>query len=284
MKGFWTTLTAAAKLVTEARGSFIAVAFAIFLAGFVFVAFRWRLILRALGCPATVWDTLLTYSAGICIGNITPARILGADAFRIAVIRARTDAEVKVAAASVLYDRGTEVPPIAILALLTLSRFRAYVWVVGAIAAVLAAVILVGPIRRAVMSRVASWQETLVGVEVHRGSVAAAVGLSMLLYLQDVCRMLLIAAAFNVWLTPTQAATMSVLRLVGGAAPVPGGLGVVEGSQMGGLVLFGISTETAAAITLVERAILYGCGTALGAVSLMLLGGRRLLSQVKKAP
>ena len=277
MKAFWTALTDAARLVAQANAGLIAIAFAIFLGSMVIVAFRWRQILAALGCRATVPDTLLTYSAGLCIGNITPARILGADAFRLAVIRSRTGATVRIATASIFYDRFSEVPAITILALLTLSKFRAYMWVAIGVVVLLAALVLTGPVRRAVAARVAAWQETIVGVPVGHGSVAAAISWSLLLYLQDVTRIFLIALAFGVWLTPVQAATMSVVRLIGGAAPTPGGLGVVEGGQIGSLVLFGIPTETATAIVVVERAILYGSATAIGAVSLMLLGGRKVL-------
>ena len=277
MKAFWAALTDAARLVAQANAGLIAIAFAIFLASMVIVGFRWRQILAALGCHATVRDTLLTYSAGLCLGNITPARILGADAFRLAVIRSRTGATVRIATASIFYDRFSEVPAITILALLTFSRFRAYMWVtIGSVVA-LAALVLTGPVRRAVAWRVAGWHETIVGVPVGSRSIAAAVGWSLLLYLQDVTRIFLIALAFGVWLTPVQAATMSVVRLIGGAAPTPGGLGVVEGGQIGSLVLFGIPTETATAIVVVERAILYGSATAIGAVSLMLLGGRKVL-------
>jgi uncharacterized membrane protein YbhN (UPF0104 family) len=277
VKAFWTALTDAARLVAHANAGLIAIAFAIFLGSMVIVAFRWRQILAALGYRATIQDTLLTYSAGLCIGNITPARILGADAFRIAMIRSRTGATVRIATASIFYDRFSEVPAITILALFTLSRFRTYMWVVIGVVVALAALALTGAIRRAVSPRVAAWQETIVGVPVGRGNVAAAISWSLLLYLQDVTRIFLIALAFGVWLTPVQAATMSVVRLIGGAAPTPGGLGVVEGGQIGSLVLFGIPTETASAIVVVERAILYGCATAIGAVSLMLLGGRKAL-------
>lgn len=61
--------------------------------------------------------------------------------------------------------------------------------------------------------------------------------------------------------------------------PIPGGVGVVEGSAIAALVWFGVPLETATAITIVERAILYGCGTILGAACLALLGGRRALEK-----
>ena len=277
MRAFWSAFTAAAALVAHARGSLIAAAFAIFLTSLVIVAFRWRLILRALGCSATVWDTGLTYAAGVCLSNVTPARVLGADAFRLAVIRSRTQASVKIAVASILYDRLSEAPAITILALLALSRLRAYWWTAGVVVAIVAAFFLIAPLRRVATARIVAWHGTLVGVKMAGTSVAAAIGLSGLLYLQDTTRIFLIAGAFGVWLTPAQAATMSVIRLLGGAAPVPGGVGVIEGSQIAGLVLFGIPGETATAITIVERAILYVCGTLIGAAALAVLGGRRLI-------
>src|SRR5665213_264966 len=126
VKAFCAALAAAARLVAHANAGLLAIAFAIFLGSMLIVAFRWRQILAALGCRATVWDTLLTYSAGLCIGNVTPTRILGADAFRLAVIRSRTGATVRIVAASIFYDRISEAPAITILALLTLSRFRTY--------------------------------------------------------------------------------------------------------------------------------------------------------------
>jgi uncharacterized membrane protein YbhN (UPF0104 family) len=278
VRTLWDGATAAAAQVAHARGSFLAAAFAIFLTSFVIVGFRWRLILRALGCRATLWDTTLTYAAGVCVSNITTARTLGADAFRLAVIRSKTAASVRHAAASIVYDRLSEAPAIAVLALLTLSRFHAYRWTAVALVAAIAGLALAGPVRRAIASRIAAWHETLVGEKMPARSVAAAIALAAALYLQDTLRIFLIAGAFNVWLTPAQAATMTVLRLIGGAAPVPGGVGVVEGSQIGGLVLFGIPAETAAAITIVERAILLVCGTAIGGVALALLGGRSVMA------
>jgi uncharacterized membrane protein YbhN (UPF0104 family) len=282
VRKFWSAATAALAQVTHAHPGALAAALILFLTGFAIVGFRWRLILRALGCPATLWDTTLTYAAGVGVSNVTPARTLGADALRLTVISSRTGASVRLAAASIVYDRLSEVPAIAVLALLTVARLRAYRWTVAAI--VVGAVVLAfaRPVRRAIAARIGHWHETLVGEQIPSRSVAAAIALAALLYLQDTGRIFLIAGAFDVWLTPAQTATMTVLRLIGGAAPVPGGLGVVEGSQIAGLVLFGIPTETAAAITIVERAILYVCGTAVGLVALALLGGRSVVARLTR--
>jgi uncharacterized protein (TIRG00374 family) len=70
-----------------------------------------------------------------------------------------------------------------------------------------------------------------------------------------------------------------VIRLATGVVPLPGGVGVAEGGLIAGLVWFGIPIETATAVTVLERAILYGCGTCLGAASLVLLGGRRIVEK-----
>jgi uncharacterized protein (TIRG00374 family) len=93
-----------------------------------------------------------------------------------------------------------------------------------------------------------------------------------------------VAAAFGVFLSPSQAATLTSIRLLSGLIPIPGGVGVVEGSAIAALVWFGIPVETATAITIIERAVLYGCGTLIGAVSLALLGGRRVLDRRAKEP
>jgi uncharacterized membrane protein YbhN (UPF0104 family) len=277
--GLWNTLTAAATLLTQVRVGFVAGALAVYLISVVIVAFRWRLVLRALGSRPGMWDTLLTYSAGVFVGNVTPARTLGGDACRLALIRSRTEVSVKLATASILYDRASEVPAIAVLALLTLPTLRPSAPILGGIVLVAALLVIAGPLRRAVSARVALWHDALVGVHVGGGSVAAALGCSMLVWLQDIVRIMLVAAAFRVRLAPSQAATLTMLRILGGVVPVPGGIGVVEGGLIAGLVWFGIPAGTAAAITIVERAILYGCGTCIGALSLMVLGGRRVLDR-----
>lgn len=283
MTGLWNTLTTAAKLLTEVRVGFVVGALGVYLISIGIVAVRWRLILRALGVRVSVWDSLLTYSAGVFAGNVTPARTLGCDACRVGLIRTRSDASIAIATASVLYDRASEAPAVALVALLALPTLRPSALIVTAIAVVLATLLLVGPVRRGIASQFAGWHATLVGVPVGRGTVAAALGCSMLVWIQDVTRITLVAAAFGVWLTPSQAATLAAFRLLSGLIPVPGGVGVTEGSYIGGLVWFGVPTETAAAITIVERAILFGVGTCLGAVSLMLLGGRRVLNKRAQA-
>ena len=70
------------------------------------------------------------------------------------------------------------------------------------------------------------------------------------------------------------------MTIVGGFVPTVGSIGAIDGSMVAGLMLFGATAEAAVAITVVGRAISYGVSTALGALALALLGGRRVLQMV----
>src|SRR5262249_10559324 len=93
----------------------------------------------------------------------------------------------------------------------------------------------------------------------------------------DIVRLLIVGRAFGVTFEPGQAATVSLLRLASGLAPVPAGIGVVDGALIGGFVWLGLPASTAAALAIRGRAIGYGWGTALGAVALRLRGGSAAL-------
>ena len=279
MTAFWQTFTSAGALLAHLRVGFALAALGIFLASVVIVGIRWRLILRALGVTTTTWNAIVTYSAGVFVGNVTPARTLGNDASRIALIRLRTTASVKVATASVVYDRASEGPAVAAVALLAIPTIRPPFITLTIIVLVLAVLAFVPAVRRAISTRITRWHDAIVGVPVGRSSVVGVLGCSMVVWMQDVLRITLVAAAFGVFLTPSQAATLTSIRLLSALVPIPGGVGVVEGSAIAALVWFGVPLETATAITIVERAILYGCGTILGAACLALLGGRRALEK-----
>jgi uncharacterized membrane protein YbhN (UPF0104 family) len=276
---FWHTFTSAGALLAHLHVGFALAALGMFLASVGVVAVRWRLILGALGVTMTTWDSMVIYSAGVFVGNVTPARTLGNDAVRVTLIRMKTTASVKVATASVVYDRASEGPAVAAVALLSIPTIRPPFIVVSVIVLVLVVLAFVPAVRRAISNRIAKWHDAIVGIPVRRSSVVAVLGCSMVVWIQDVARITFVAAAFGVFLTPSQAATLTSIRLLSGLVPIPGGVGVTEGSAIAALVWFGTPLETATAITIVERAILYGCGTAIGAVCLALLGGRRVLEK-----
>lgn len=279
MSALWQTFSGAAALLTHVHPGFALAALVIYLSAAWLAGARWCLILRALGATCTTWNAVVTYSAGVFVGNVTPMRTIGNDAVRIALIRTRSDASVKAATASVVYDRVSELPAVVMVFLLAVPTLHPSMAAVAAASAVVALLAFVPVVRRAIARRLAAWHETIVGVPVGRGSVAAALACSVGVWILDVTRFTLVAAAFGVFLTPAQAATITASRLLAGLVPVPGGVGVIEGSAIGLLVWFGYPADTATAITAVERLILFGCGTALGGISLALLGGRRMLDK-----
>ena len=78
-------------------------------------------------------------------------------------------------------------------------------------------------------------------------------------------------------LTVQQAATVTVMSIVGGFVPTVGSIGAIDGSLVAGLMLFGANAQEAVAITLVGRAISYDVSTDAGALALAFLGGRGVL-------
>jgi hypothetical protein len=283
LTGLWHTFTSAAALFTHIHLGFALAALVIYLSSAYLAGARWALIIRALGATCTAWNAVVTYSAGVFVGNVTPMRTLGNDAVRIALIRMRSDASVKAATASVVYDRASELPAVGVILLIAMPTLHPSVLVIVAVALVLAVLGLVPSVRGAIAARITKWHDAIVGVPVSRGNVLAALACSMGVWLLDITRITLVAAAFGVFLTPSQAATLTAIRLVSGIAPIPGGVGVIEGTAIAGLVWFGLPVETATAITILERAILFGCGTAIGGVCLTLLGGRRVLEKRAQA-
>ena len=285
MRELWSTITAATAVLGHVKVTFVLAAFAIDTASLVLMAFRWRILLRTLGSGASLWEALLAYSAGVCVCNITPARTVGGDACRAALIRRPEGSPpLKAIAASVFYDRAADVPGILLLGVIALPL----IWPKSLRWAGLAALVLVAiafaarPLYRRLVSRIGQWHRTAIG-DLRGRPVAGAVGLSLVIWLLDITRIILVGMALGVAFVPSQAAAVSLLRLGSGAVPVPAGIGVVDSALVGGFMWLGQPAPTAAAMAVVERVIVYGWSTALGAVSLLLLGGSRALKKARTA-
>jgi uncharacterized membrane protein YbhN (UPF0104 family) len=286
MTWLWSTITATTDVISHARLGFVAAAFIVDTLALVVMAFRWRILLHGVGSRATLWETLLAYSAGVCVGNITPARTLGGDAGR-AVLIPRPDGvpPLKAIAASVVYDRATDVPGFLLLGLIALPalNLESPPWILMAALAAVAAVAALPVSRRRLASRFARWHEWMIGGTMN-ASIAAAVSCSLTIWLLDMTRIMLVGRAFDVPLLPSQAAVVSLIRLGSGLIPVPAGIGVVDSALVGGFVWLHLPTTTAIALAVVERAIVLGWATALGAVALLLLGGMRALNKARAIP
>jgi uncharacterized membrane protein YbhN (UPF0104 family) len=269
---------------------YVAAALALYVLGVSAAGLRWRLILAALGHRVPVADALLTYLAGIFVNNVTPASRLGGEACRIAAIGLRSRVPAAAATVSAVYDRLSEVPPVAGLMLCSIPALISVgVQVHDPLLAmpIAAGVAAVGYLayRRFLHERTwwKSWRERVSAGALDRGTAALAVGWSSIVWVQDVIRLMTVAAAFGVTLTVSQACVLAVLTIVGGVVPTVGGLGAIEGGLVAGLMLFGVSAHTAAAITAVERTISYVFATSAGAAAFVLIGGRTLWNAVRSA-
>jgi hypothetical protein len=273
--------------LADARLPLVGVALALHLAGLVITGERWRVVIVALGPRLRLARTTLINLAGIFVRNATPTTGLGGDASRIALLCAE-GVPLPRATASFAWVRLAEFPPIALLVALSMpvavagvrhvSDPRLTPRVIAAAMAVAGAVLWIK--RKALHTRVADlWQRTR-PVHISRRAIALAVFYATFAQIETIARQIVVAAAFGLPLTIPQAATVTVMGIVGGFAPTVGGIGAIDGSLVAGLILCGATTETAIAITLVERAISYGVGTALGAAALAWLGGRGVLRTV----
>jgi uncharacterized membrane protein YbhN (UPF0104 family) len=286
MQELRSTITAAVGVLGQAELSLVAAAFAVDTVAMILMAFRWWVLLRRLGSGASLWEACLAFAAGVCVCNLTPARMVGGDACRAALIRRPGGVPpVKAIAASVFYDRLTDVAGFLMLGVLALPAIqpRAPRRVGLALLALAVVAFLARPLFRRLASRIDRWHEAVIGHTMGR-SVAAAVGCSLVIWLLDITRVMIVAQAFGVRIGPSQAAVVSLLRLGSGAVPVPGGIGVVDGALVGGFMWLGQPAATAAAMAVVERSIVYGWTSALGGVSLLLLGGVRALKKARTVP
>jgi uncharacterized membrane protein YbhN (UPF0104 family) len=278
----WQAVVAAVERVSTARPGYVLAVLGLYVISLFIVGARWRGFLRAVGGEVGVGRATLATLGGISVGNLTPSSRLGGEAMRIALVRLSGRVTWRQGTIAVIWDRLSEVPSVAVLAVMATfavhdlsSRWRTAALVTG-LAAVLVAVGLGLRHIRASGTTPAGWRERLALDRIRLSVFSSGVGLSALLWLQDVCRLWCAAMAFGVMLSPTRVAVLAVLTVLGSLVPTVGGLGAVEGGLVAGLVAFGVGFPTAAAITAAERLVSYGFGTAAGGLVVALLGGRSL--------
>jgi len=283
--GLWSAATATMTVMRHADVRFIGAAVAVDTLSLVLMAFRWRRLLHSMGSGASLWETLLACSAGVCVCNITPARAVGGDACRAALIRRPGGSPpVKAVAASVVYDRMTDVAGVLMLGVVSAPTLKPTLprWSILALLALpaLAAALAAPYLYRRFGPQIARWRPAVIGGAVG-AAAAAAVVCSLAIWTLDIGRIMLVGRAFGVRFVPAQAAAVSLLRLGSGLVPVPAGIGVVDGTLVAAFLWLGLPPSTAAALAIVERAIVYAWGTTLGAVALLLRGGSRALQRAR---
>ncbi len=272
-----------------ARPGYILLALSLYVASLFIVGARWRGFVRSVGGEVAVWRASLATLGGIAVNNLFPSGRLGGEACRIALVRRHGVVTWRQATVSAVWDRLSQVPAIAILVVLAVLALKdlASNWhQMAALGAVMLALVAAGfAIRHLRRSKPAEggWREHLAFNRSNLRVFGIGIGLSGLVFLQDVLRISCAALAFGVSLPPTKIAVLSIVSLVGGLAPSLGGFGPVEGGLVAGLMAFGVDLPTAAAITAAERLISYGFSTSAGSAVVALLGGRSLWKTIRQA-
>lgn len=290
MLGIWHVVVESAKRLTTARPGYILIAFGLYILSLFIVGARWRGFVRSVGGEVAVWRASLATLGGIAVNNLFPSGRLGGEACRIALVRQTGVVTWRQAAVSAVWDRLSQVPAILVLAVMAVLALKHLVSSWRQLAALgIALAVLVGAgfaIRHLHRSdaRLGGWRERLALDQADLRVFSVAVGLSGLVFLQDMLRVGCAALAFGVSLSPTQVAVLSMVSMIGGLAPSLGGLGPVEGGLVAGLMAFGVDLPTAAAITAAERLISYGFSTSAGAAVVALLGGKSLWATIRRAP
>jgi len=273
--------------LAHAQIGLVALAVALHVVGLIITGERWRVVIAGLGSRLSLYQTTLINLAGIFVRNATPTTGLGGDASRIALLRAH-GVPLPRATASFAYVRLAELPPLALLVVLTTpvvaqlaSRSVTAVGVTALLLAVIAAIAWVA--RERLREHLRSLWTRTEQLRVDRRALGLALFYATLAQVETNARQIVVAAAFGLPLSIQQSAAITAMTIVGGFVPTIGSIGAIDGSMVAGLMLCGANAETAVAITIVGRAISYGLSTAAGALALALLGGRRLLRMVSEA-
>ena len=298
-----TVMTAVRDALARAEPAWVMLAIAIYVVSVAVVAFRWRTMIAGVtGTRVPFGPLVLATLASSFVNNVTPAARLSGEACRVvALVRMRV-ATTAQATAVAAYERLTEAPAVVLLALaafFVVGRFESTSLtsltslIPGAAAAAIAGALLVlsaalyvarGVLARAWRRLADRWRQ-LGSISVAPSTLGTTAALSGVVWLLDVLRLAIVAAAFGAPIGPLRAAALAAITIVAGWVPTIGGLGAVEGGLVAGLVSFGVTPADAVAITIVERAMSYGLATVAGAGALSLLGGRSLWNAVRmRAP
>jgi glycosyltransferase 2 family protein len=273
----------ALRRLVEADPLWVASAVAVYALGISAAGARWRLLVRVLGGRIPWLYASLSVVAATFVNNVTPTGRLGGEACRIAITRMRGQLSLSLAALGTLGDRLCDIAVLGLMALVAVPALGPILGPrLGPIALGLAAIaILVAIFGRWFRAMLHAWvtssRRHLRELKLGAGTALAVAAYSVATWAADVLRLMAVAAAFGVTLTPMQGATLVVTMTLGGLVPTIGGLGAIEGGLLGALSLFDVRLETAIAIITVERAISYGLSTLVGGLTVMLLGGRSLL-------
>jgi uncharacterized protein (TIRG00374 family) len=290
-----------AKHLNRVSSGRIAIAFAMSLASLLVRAARWRYFTGSIGVRSTMWDSLLTFLAGVAM-SITPGKV--GELVKCLLLKEAWDVPVARSAPLVLAERITDL--VAVLLLGGIGVFaipRGELVGVGTLAVgVLILVLFMSKPAAALSIRAAS---RLPFVARHRDKVEA-----MYASLEEVSRPSAAFAAlilalvawslqgFVIWVLAGAfpGADVSILEslvassaplLAGALALIPGGLGATEASMAGILVLTGgpgLGKSVAIVVMLLARVVCFWFAIVLGLAGLVVWRVAHRASPEEKTP
>jgi uncharacterized membrane protein YbhN (UPF0104 family) len=283
-------LSAGLATLAAADPVYVAGVFALYVVSLFLVGARWRVFVRAVGGDVSILRATLSNLGGIAAGNISPATRVGGEACRIALVRQSGTVTWRQATIAAAWDRLAELPPVAVLAAVSVVVLRqlvpagrAWALAIGAVAVIVAVAIGLKWLRRA-NHRLRQWADYLAADRVSVATYSTGAMLASLMWVQDVVRLACATRAVGLSLPASKLAALSMLGMLGGLVPGVAGLGPVEASLAAGLLAFGASPADAVAATAIERIISYGFSTAAGALTIALVSGRSVWTAIRQPP
>jgi len=265
---------------------------------------RWWLILRLLGCRATIAEAWAIRLAGFALSYLTPGTQFGGEPLQVALLQRRRPIASQAATASVVIDRAVEllgnftflafglvlslqlrlipgeaagILTVAALAMLVLplAFLAAAAAGVRPLTAVLTRLPLPAASRPGVWTRVLQWtrstEDVIVGFcREQPAGLAAAMGMSLVSWGAVVFEYGLLVTFLGMHLDPVELIGVITAGRLALLVPVPGGLGALEASQVLALAALGYSRAEGLGLGLLIRArdlVFAFAGLALGAIS-----------------
>jgi uncharacterized protein (TIRG00374 family) len=265
---------------------------------------RWWVILRQLGCRASIGEAWAIRLAGFALSYLTPGTQFGGEPLQVALLQRRRPIASQAATASVVIDRAVELLgnatflafglvlslrlrllpgeaegalTVAALALLTLPLAFLAAAAIGVrpLTAILTFLPLPTTWRAGTWGRLLAWTRSTEDVVVafcrqQPAGLAAAMGISLASWGMMVFEYGLLLTFLGILLDPVELIGVITAGRLALLVPVPGGLGALEASQVLALTALGYSRAEGLSLGLVIRArdlVFALAGLALGAIS-----------------
>lgn len=249
---------------------------------------RWWVILRLLGCRATIAEVWAIRLAGFALSYLTPGTQFGGEPLQVALLQRRRPIASQTAAASVVIDRAVELlgnftflafglvlslqlrlipgeagEALAVVALALLALPLAFLGAVLAgvrpLTAVLTRLPLPAAWRSGAWARLLQWTHTTEGEIVlfcreHPAGLAGAMGISLVSWGALIFEYGLLLAFLGIQLDPAGLIGVITAGRLALLVPVPAGLGALEASQVLALAALGYSRAQGLGLGLLIRA------------------------------